>query len=99
MLQVTGIEGDHQRDLRFHGGADKAILMISAELIDALAAKGYPVQYGSLGENLTVSGLDPHNWRSGQRYRLGAEAMIELTTLRVPCANLNIYGRGIKTEV
>jgi hypothetical protein len=47
------------------------------------------------GENLTESGLDPHFWRAGQRYRVG-EAVIELTTLRQPCGNLTVYGASIK---
>jgi MOSC domain-containing protein YiiM len=66
--------------------------MISAELIDSLTARGFPLFYGALGENLTVSGFDPHLWRAGQRYRIGADAVIEFTTLRAPCANLNVYG-------
>ena len=73
--------------------------MISAELIDALSAKDYPLVYGSLGENLTVSGLDPHLWRERQRYRVGEDAVIELTTLRTPCLNLDVFGPAIKAEL
>ena len=73
--------------------------MIAAGLIDSLSARGFPVFYGALGENLTVSGFDPHMWRAGQRYRVGAEAVIELTELRVPCSNLNVYGPGIHAEL
>ena len=76
MLEVDGVEGDGHRDLKHHGGRDKAVLMIAAELIDSLAARGFPIYYGALGENLTVSGLDPHMWRAGQRYRIGDDALI-----------------------
>jgi len=38
-------------------------------------------------------------WRAGQRYRVGQDAVIELTTLRTPCNNLNVYGPEIKTEL
>ena len=95
MLKHEGVEGDWQLNRTHHGGPDKAVLMIAAELIDSLSARGFPVFYGALGENLTVLGFDPHLWRTGQRYRVGAEAVIELTTLRVPCSNLNVYGLGI----
>ena len=98
-LNYEGVEGDWQRDRRHHGGPDKAVLMIAAELIDSLAARGFPLFYGALGENLTVSGFDPHLWRAGQRYRIGADAVIEFTTLRAPCANLNPYGPGIHAEL
>ena len=91
MLRPDGIEGDRHLHLKYHGGPIKAVLMIASELIDDLASKRYPVYYGALGENLTVSGLDPHFWRSGQRYRVGDDAIIELTTLRVPCTQLLRY--------
>ena len=99
MLNSKGVEGDWQRNLEVHGGPDRAALTISAELIDSLAARGFPLFYGALGENFTVSGFDPHLWRAGQRYRIGADAVIEFTTLRAPCANLNPYGPGIHAEL
>ena len=99
MLGELGIEGDRQRNLKFHGGPDKAVLMIAAEFIDELTAMGYPVYYGALGENLTVAGLDPHLWREGQRYRIGDDAVLELTRLRSPCLNLIPYGPGIGNEL
>jgi MOSC domain-containing protein YiiM len=92
MLGTLGIDGDRHTNLRRHGGPAKAVLMIAAEVVDHLVANGFPLFYGALGENLTVSGFDPHLWRSGQRYRIGSDALIELTTLREPCSNLDIYG-------
>src|ERR1700689_222901 len=99
MLSEVSVEGDRCRNLVLHGGPKKAVLMASAEFLDELAARGFPVFYGAIGENLTVSGLDPHMWRTGQRYRLGEEAVIELTTLRTPCLNLDVYGPAIKSEL
>ena len=99
MLHTDGVEGDRHRNLQLHGGPNKAVLMIAAEFVDSLITLGFPVFYGALGENLTVSGLDPGLWRAGQRYRLGADAVIELTTLRTPCLNLDIYGPPIKSEL
>ena len=99
MLSEVSVEGDRCRNPVLHGGPKKAVLMAAAEFIDTLVARGFPVFYGALGENLTVSGLDPHAWRSGQRYRIGQDAVIELTTLRTPCANLDVYGPEIKAEL
>jgi MOSC domain-containing protein YiiM len=98
MLTESGVDGDRQRDLRYHGGPDKAVLMISAEVPDDLISRGFPVFPGALGENLTVRGLDIQLWRSGQQYRVG-DAVIQLTTLRVPCSNLYRYGRHIGEEL
>ena len=73
--------------------------MVASELIDELVAHGFAVYPGALGENLTVTGVDTQNWREGVRYRIGDEAVIELTTLRVPCANLHVYGKPIVEEL
>lgn len=99
LLSEVSVEGDRWRNPVFHGGPNKAVLMASAEFIDGLAVRGFPVFYGAIGENLTVSGFDPHMWRSGQQYRIGSEAVIELTTLRTPCHNLDVYGADIKPEL
>lgn len=99
MLSEVSVEGDAWRNTVLHGGPKKAVLMASAEYIDDLAARGFPVYYGAIGENLTVSGLDPRMWRAGQRYRIGPDAVIELTTLRSPCRNLDVYGPAIKSEL
>ena len=99
MVDAVGVEGDRHRNLKYHGGPDKAVLMVAAEFIDEMKVRGFPVFYGAIGENLTVAGLDPHQWRAGQRYRVGEDVVIELTTLRTPCANLHPYGKAIKAEM
>lgn len=74
------------------------MLLIAAEVLEALKAEGWPVFYGALGENLTTIGIDHRSWRSGMRYRI-AEVEIELTKPRQPCATLNPYGRGIQRRI
>lgn len=89
-IGALGLEGDGHAHPRFHGGAAKAVLVIAAEVVDQLASAGFPIFYGALGENLTVSGVDWRGFRSGQRWRAG-EAVIEFTTLRVPCSTIKAY--------
>jgi len=98
--QVTerGIAGDGWRHPQFHGTRKRAILLMTAEGVEELAAQGFPVFYGALGENLTTQGLDRHSLRIGQRFRAG-DAIIELTEIRVPCSALNVYGRGIQSAM
>lgn len=93
-----GVEGDLHAHPQFHGGPLKAILIIAAEVVDGLIAKGYPVFYGALGENLTTHGLDVHALRPGDRLRAGG-AMLEITTPRIPCYQLDVYGPAIKNEI
>jgi MOSC domain-containing protein YiiM len=97
-LTVDGIDGDSWAHPEIHGGRSKAVLLIAFETIEALRANGFPVYPGALGENLTTEGLDPARWRMGQQYVAG-EAIIELTTIRVPCSSLNVYGPAIQTEI
>src|SRR6185436_19667397 len=53
-----GIVGDVQRDLRYHGGPERAVSIYSLDLIADLQREGHPIAPGSAGENLTVSGVD-----------------------------------------
>ncbi|HLJ45098.1 MAG TPA: MOSC domain-containing protein [Bryobacteraceae bacterium] len=93
-----GIEGDLHAHPQSHGGPLKAILIVCAEAIDELIAKGFPLFAGALGENLTVRGLDRHQMRLGQRYRAG-DCLLELTRIRVPCTTLDVYGPSLKAEI
>ena len=93
-----GIEGDGWRHPQFHGIPKRAILLMASEGIDDLAARGFPVYYGALGENLTTRGLDRHSLRIGQRFQAG-QAVIQLTELRFPCGTLGVYGAGIQAAI
>jgi MOSC domain-containing protein YiiM len=83
-----GVEGDRQRDLRYHGGPERAVSVWSLEVIEALRAEGHPVVPGGAGENLTVSGLDWDAMRPGVRLRIGDAAAgveLEVTAFAAPC--------------
>ncbi len=85
-----GLEGDGHNHPNIHGGPDKAVLLICAEAVDDLVARGYPLFYGALGENLTTRGIDRRLLRAGQRFRVGG-AVLELVKPRAPCATLDVY--------
>lgn len=97
-IGVAGMEGDAQAHAGLHGGARKAILLIAAEVVDDLAARGYPVFYGALGENLTVRGLDVRGLRIGDRLRAGG-AILEITQVRVPCTQLDVHGKSLQADL
>jgi MOSC domain-containing protein YiiM len=81
-----------------HGGPNKAVLIITEEGIDELKSQGFPVYPGAMGENLTVRGLDRKMMRVGQVYQAGA-AILEITKMRAPCTQLDVYGPGIQEAV
>jgi MOSC domain-containing protein YiiM len=84
---VTGLEGDRQRDLRYHGGPDRAVCLYSLALIDALQAEGHSITPGSIGENLTVDGADWSQMVPGARVEVGL-VLLELTDYAAPCSNI-----------
>ena len=98
VLTPLGFDGDAHAHPAIHGGSRQAVLLITAEAIAELAARGFPVYYGALGENLTTHGIDRLLLRAGQRFRAGS-AVIELTNVRGPCSTLDIYGPEIKGEI
>lgn len=83
----NGLEGDRQRDLRYHGGPDRAVCLLAQEIIDALRADGHPIDRGATGENLTISGLDWSQVRTGVRLTVG-EVVLEIAKPAHPCKNL-----------
>jgi len=52
-ITALGLEGDLHAHPQIHGGPRKAVLLASAEIIEELTARGYPLFYGALGENHT----------------------------------------------
>ena len=98
MITPAGLEGDAFAHPQIHGGPDQRVLIVTAEAVDELAARGFPVFYGALGENLTVRGVSLASLRAGQTWRAG-DAILELTKVRVPCTTLDVYGSGFRNEI
>jgi MOSC domain-containing protein YiiM len=86
-VSVGGLEGDRQRDLRYHGGPQRAVCLYSLELISALQAEGHSIAPGTIGENLTVGGVDWAQMLPGARVEIGA-VVLELTDYAAPCNNI-----------
>ena len=69
MITQAGLDGDRQRDLRFHGGPDRAVVLFSLDVIRDLQREGHAIAPGTTGENLTISGLRLARRRSWHRDR------------------------------
>jgi MOSC domain-containing protein YiiM len=77
----------------------RQVHLMHAELFDELRAAGFELTPGLMGENVTTSGLDLLDLPSGARLRLGDEALIEVTGLRNPCAQLDGVQPGLMAAV
>lgn len=88
-VSVEGVEGDWQKNRKYHGGPDQAICLFSVELYDWLGSEhGINLKPGSVGENFTTRGVDFQMIQPGDRLRVGG-CLIEITMVRTPCRNLN----------
>jgi MOSC domain-containing protein YiiM len=73
----------------------RQVHLIHAELFEALAQTGFVVMPGQMGENITTLGLDLLGLALGTRLHLGRTAIVEITGLRNPCAQLDRIQDGL----
>lgn len=77
----------------------RQVHLIHAELFDEVAASGYRVEAGQLGENVTTRGVDLLALPADALLRLGEEAVVRVTGLRNPCQQINGFEPGLLREV
>jgi len=85
-LGKEDVRGDVVSDRKVHGGAFKACYLFSANHYPYWQ-KMYPNldwNFGMLGENLTVEGLDEKKLYIGDTYKIG-NALVQITQPREPC--------------
>jgi MOSC domain-containing protein YiiM len=73
----------------------RQVHLIHAELHDELRDAGFAVAPGQMGENITTSGVDLLGLAVGTRLSLGDWAVVEVTGLRNPCAQLDKIQPGL----
>lgn len=73
----------------------RQVHLIHAELHDELQEAGFTVSAGQMGENVTTRGIDLLALPSGARLHIGDVAVLEITGLRNPCAQLDRLQPGL----
>ncbi|MFC0645094.1 MOSC domain-containing protein [Cellulomonas phragmiteti] len=82
-----GLRADVQADRVFHGGTAQALYAYGQDDADHWARElRRELAPGWFGENLRVAGLDPNAARVGERWRVGADVVLEVTGPREPCS-------------
>ena len=87
-VDVLGLDGDRHRDTEHHGGPERAVCLFSMEQIEALRREGHPVSPGTLGENVTIEGLEWPAVEPGARLALGDTVVLEVSRYTSPCVNI-----------
>ncbi len=109
LVEGLGVEGDaHLGETVKHRSRVKAdptqpnlrqVHLIHAELHDELRGRGFDVKPGDMGENVTTRGLDLLALPAGALLRFGEEAVVRVTGLRNPCAQLDNFRPGLMQAV
>jgi MOSC domain-containing protein YiiM len=76
----------------------RQVHLLAGELLDELTAAGYTVGPGDLGENVTTAGVELLALPTGALLRMGG-ALLGVTGLRNPCAQIEQFHRGLLGEV
>ncbi len=105
LLAGLGVEGDAHQGVtvkhRSRVAKDptvpnlRQVHLIHAELHDELAGAGFTIAPGQMGENITTRGLDLLGLPTGAKLHLGESAVVEITGLRNPCAQLDGIQPGL----
>ena len=105
LLEGRGVEGDaHLGETVKHRSRVardpstpnlRQVHLLHAELHDELRHGGFELAAGQMGENITTRGVDLLALPTGARLHLGATAVVEVTGLRNPCAQLDGITPGL----
>jgi MOSC domain-containing protein YiiM len=109
LIKGYGVEGDAHAGKkvkhRFLVGIDptkpniRQVHLIHVELLEELQRKGFSVNPGELGENITTQGVDLLSLPTGTKLNIGSEVEIEITALRNPCIQIDWFQKGMLKEV
>jgi MOSC domain-containing protein YiiM len=77
----------------------RQVHLIHSELFSELAAQGFNVSPGQLGENLTTNGINLLGLPHGTRLHVGPSAVIEVTGLRSPCYQIDQFQQGLTKDL
>ena len=109
LVAGLGVEGDAHAGARVQHRSRVAkdptqpnlrqVLFFPSEMLEAVAARGFDVAPGELGENITTAGIDVFGLPVGTVLRLGDHALVALTGLRNPCGQINGLRDGLLSEL
>ena len=73
----------------------RQVHLLHGELLDELRARGFVIEAGQLGENITTRGVDLLGLSSDSLIRIGASVVIRVTGLRNPCGQIDAFRPGM----
>ncbi|MFK8161546.1 MAG: MOSC domain-containing protein [Lewinella sp.] len=109
LLKGLGVEGDAHMGVNVKHRSRVAkdpsqpnlrqVHLIHAELFDELKLKGFNIQAGEIGENITTKEIALLSLPKGTILKIGKTVKIEVTGLRNPCKQLDALQKGLMKAV
>ena len=96
-VTVEGIRGDlhaHEK----HNRPDRALSLFDLEMLRRLTEEGFPLEPGTIGENLTVEGLNVQALPEGTLLEIG-DVILRLEAARKPCYVLDVIDPRLKDVI
>ena len=104
LLEGLGVEGDahagvtvqHLYRIKLDRRAPNLaqVHLLPVELFDEMAALGYTLEPGALGENVLTQGLDLAAMPTGATFHIGG-TLLEISGIRDPCRKIEALGKGL----
>jgi MOSC domain-containing protein YiiM len=88
LVSRLGLENDTQDDKKHHGGPDRAVCLYSLERIRSLQTEGHPIDIGTVGENITIEGIDWDRIIPGVTIKIGDQILLEVASFTNPCKTI-----------
>ena len=85
-VETLGIKGEIIRDKKHHGGADKAVCLLTQDVLQQLQDDGHPIVGGSTGENILID-VPFDSLRPGIQIEF-REIQLEITMAASPCKTI-----------
>lgn len=88
----SGVDGDPIFDTASHGGPSQAVYAFAREDLDWWEGRlGRALPNGTFGENLTTIGVDITSALLGERWQVGPDVVLAVTSPRTPCATFAVW--------
>ena len=97
-ITKAGLEGDGHNHEK-HNRPAQAVCLQDAELLEDLYREGFPLAYGTIGENLTVRHLGVQRLSVGTLLYFSGGVILELTKERKPCYVLDAIDPRLKDAI
>jgi MOSC domain-containing protein YiiM len=96
-VTIEGIRGDLHAHAK-HNRLDRALSLFDLEILQRLIQEGFPLEPGTIGENLTVEGLHVQELPAGTLLEIG-DVLVRLEEHRKPCYVLDAIDPRLKEVI